>query len=232
MISAVTFLTIVGRGQAPDASTFRWFPIVGGGIGAVLAGVWWGASGLFPATVAALLVVVADLAITGMLHVDGLADSADGLLPHMDRGRRLEVMALPDIGAYGVAVTTVILLARWAALATDSFSAVTLIVVWALSRTVAAGAPAWLPYARADGLASSFLPGSSRLLAIVAAGLAVALGIVEGWVGLAAGASGLLATALLLLLAKRRIGGFTGDVLGASILITETVALVALTANP
>jgi len=54
---------------------------------------------------AAALVLVADLALTGMLHVDGLADAADGLLPHhRDTARRLEVMAAPNVGAFGVAV--------------------------------------------------------------------------------------------------------------------------------
>ena len=96
---ALAFLTPLGRAAVPDSRTMSWFPVVGALVGAVVGCVWWGADRLWPPAVAAALTVAADLALTGMLHVDGLADSADGLLPHLPRKRRLEVMADPAIGA-------------------------------------------------------------------------------------------------------------------------------------
>ena len=97
---------------ADPAGRSVWFGPAGALIGAVLGALWWGATNVWPAPVAAAIVVAADLAVTGLLHVDGLADSADGLLPHLDRERRLAVMATPDVGAFGVAVVAVVLLLR------------------------------------------------------------------------------------------------------------------------
>ena len=80
MLSAVAFLSVVGRSQPPTERTFRWFPVAGALIGAVVAACWWGSQEVWALPLAAALTVAADLAITGMLHIDGLADSADGLL--------------------------------------------------------------------------------------------------------------------------------------------------------
>ncbi len=119
MLSALGFLTVLGGARVPDARTMRWFPVVGAGIGGTLALVWVGATQLWPPAIAAALVIAADLALTGMLHLDGLADTADGLLAHLSPERRLEVMRRPDVGAFALAVVPTMLLVRWAALATD-----------------------------------------------------------------------------------------------------------------
>src|SRR5688572_14319385 len=103
MRRALAFLTPVGRATPPSPDALTWFPVVGAGIGAVLGGLWWATDQLWPPLVAAALVLAADLALTGLLHIDGLVDTADGLLPHLERERRLEVMAAPDAGAFGIA---------------------------------------------------------------------------------------------------------------------------------
>ena len=103
MRRALAFLTPLFGASEPRPKTLTWFPFAGAALGLVLGALWWGAERVWPAAVAAAIVVAADLALTGLLHVDGLADSADGLLPHLDRARRLEVMATPDVGAFGVA---------------------------------------------------------------------------------------------------------------------------------
>ena len=113
-MSALAFLTVFGGARRPDDGTFSWFPLVGAGIGGLLAAVWLGASELWASPVAAALVVTADLAVTGMLHLDGLADTADGVLPHLDRDRRLAVMSGPDVGAFAVGVVAVTLQAEQA----------------------------------------------------------------------------------------------------------------------
>src|SRR5713226_7884602 len=117
MREALAFLTVVGRPTTPTPRAWRWFPVVGAAIGAAVGSVWWLADHAFPVLLAAALTVAFDLAITGLLHVDGLADAADGLLPHASRDRRLEIMRTPGIGAFGAAVLGVTLVARTAALA-------------------------------------------------------------------------------------------------------------------
>lgn len=232
MLSALGFLTVFGRARTPDRHTFLFFPPVGALIGAALAGVWMVSTQLWSPGIAAVLVVAADLAITGMLHADGLADSADGLLPHLDRERRLAVMSAPDVGAFALAVVAVVLLARWAALATDLVEPLSLVAVWAASRTVLAIIPALVPYARDGGLASALLPGARVWVGLwlVPAGLVLALA--QGVTGAVALLSLLAAAAGVVVLARRRVGGFTGDVLGATAVVAETVALLALAARP
>ena len=151
MGAAVAFLTIVGRGSTPDARTMRWFPVVGLVLGAIVGGTWWLADQAFTPFLAAALAVAADLAITGMLHVDGLADSADGLLPHLDRDRRLAIMAQPDIGAFGVAAVGIALLLRVAALSSMAVDVGLVAGLWCASRSAMALVATTRPYARSGG---------------------------------------------------------------------------------
>lgn len=236
MLSAVAFLTIAGRGRTsppriPDGRTMAFFPVVGAGIGAALALVWVGASELWAAPVAAALVVAGDLAITGLLHVDGLADSADGLLSPMTAERRLAVMRTPDVGAFALAVVPTILLLRWVALAGDQVEPWALVPIWALSRTGMSVIAASLPYARAEGLASAFLDGARRWHAAWFVPIAGGLALIEGVLGIIASvtAAGLLAGVAWL--SRTRVGGFTGDVLGAAAVAAETGALLVLAAQ-
>jgi len=233
MRRALAFLTPLGRAAVPDSRTMSWFPIVGAGIGVIVGSVWWGADRIWPPAVAAALTVGADLAITGMLHVDGLADSADGLLPQLPRHRRLEVMSEPAVGAYGIAVTMCVLLLRFAALASMQPSILLIAGAWCASRTVMAVAARALPYARAEGgLATAMLGGDWRPVALYGVVASVSLGAFAGGRRTeVAVAAGLVASAGVVLFARRRLGGFTGDVLGAAGVAGETVALVVAAAK-
>jgi adenosylcobinamide-GDP ribazoletransferase len=233
MRRALAFLTPLGRATAPDARTMSWFPVVGAGIGLVVGCVWWSADRLWPPAVAAALTIAADLALTGMLHVDGLADAADGLLPQLTRQRRLDVMSEPAIGAYGITVTASVLLLRFAALASMRPSILLIAGAWCASRTVMAVAARALPYARPEGgLATVMLGGDWRPVALYGVIASVSLGAFASGRGTeVAVAAGLLASAGVVLFARRRIGGFTGDVLGAAGVVGETVALVVAAAK-
>jgi adenosylcobinamide-GDP ribazoletransferase len=227
MREAWGFLTILGGATSPTPRAWRWFPFVGAVIGGLVGIVWWASGEVLAALPAAACAVAADLALTGMLHVDGLADSADGLLPHADRARRLEIMRSPGVGAYAVAVVVVVLIARVAGFAARPASIVLVIALWCASRTVVAVAPAWLPYAREEGLASGMLGGRAQrwpAVFLVAAGAIAWLDI--GIAGAAAVSGVVLVAAGVLLFARARVGGFTGDVLGAAILLGETVGLL------
>jgi adenosylcobinamide-GDP ribazoletransferase len=231
---AVGFLTVLGRPSAPTPAALPWFPVVGAGLGAVLGGLWWVAEGIWPPLVAAGVVVAADLALTGLLHADGLADTGDGLLPPLARERRLAVMAAPDTGAFGASVLVVTLLLRVAALAAIAPSGLLLAGLWCASRSLLAVVATTVPYARpTGGLASPFL-GGPRRRRLPVVGLLVAAGLAGAWspaAGLLAAVVGLAAGAGVVGLARRRLGGFTGDVLGATAMIVETVGLVVAAAR-
>jgi adenosylcobinamide-GDP ribazoletransferase len=243
MIGALAFLTVFGRGQAPSPRQQPWFPIVGALVGSIVGLVWWGASQWWPTPVAAALAVAADLLITGMLHVDGLADSADGLLPHLSREQRLRIMSQPDTGAFAVAAVGVMLLLRWAGLVSLGLDGPRTIAVtaglWALSRGLMAVSMNVMPYARAtDGIGTLFRGERSTIRTVCVGVIAVALGTGGLLFGRGAVAGTICALVALasgvgvLLLARRRIGGYTGDVLGAAGVILETVGLLALAARP
>jgi adenosylcobinamide-GDP ribazoletransferase len=241
MRAAVSFLTPFGGARRPGPRTLDWFPPVGAAIGLLLGGMWWVAGRAWPAGVAAALVVAADLAVTGMLHFDGLVDSADGLLPMLDRERRLAVMADPRAGAFGVATGGVVLLTRWVALASIRPAVLLLGGLWCLSRTAMAVVARTQSYARGEvsgGLASAFAAppatAPSRQVMPLVAGGAVALGLLLWWrpgPGAAAAGAAVLAVAAVVLFARRRIGGYTGDVLGACGVLAETVGLVVAAAK-
>jgi adenosylcobinamide-GDP ribazoletransferase len=232
---ALSFLTPVGGASAPDASAVPWFPAVGALVGLAVGAVWAVADGLWAATVAAALAVACDLALTGLLHLDGLVDSADGLLPPLgDRARRLDVMADPHAGAFGIGAAVVVLLLRWAALATQAVSVPLVGGLWCASRTAMAVTLGRVPYARSSGLASAFR-GDGRLpVAVGSAGLLLAAVMAfagRGGVGVVAVAAVGLGAAGVVALAVRRLGGFTGDVLGAAGMVGETAGLLVAAAR-
>lgn len=245
MRAALAFLTPFGGAATPSRRAMGWFPLVGVVIGLAVGGVWWGATRLFPAVVAAAVAVGADAAFTGALHLDGLADSADGLLPPMSRERRLAVMRDPAVGAFGVVTVAVVLLLRVTALASLRPTVLVVAALWGTSRAAMVVMSRALPYARGEGLASAFLGddgadgvrrhgGGDPTVVLVGVGLALCVGLavagrgLHGLVAVAAAAGG---CALVALLARARLGGFTGDVLGAAGVVGETVGLLVLTAR-
>jgi len=245
MRAALAFLTPFGRAATPSRRAMGWFPFVGVAIGLAVGAVWWGATHVFPTAEAAGVAVAADALFTGGLHLDGLADTGDGLLPPMTRVRRLEVMRDPAVGAFGVVTVAVVLLLRFAAFAAVRPAVLVVAALWGTSRAAMVVISRLLPYARDDGLASAFLgqgdeydvPRRGRsdpTLVLTAVGVALCVGLVvadRGLHGLAAVAGAALACAAVALLARARIGGFTGDVLGAAGVVGETVGLLVLTAR-
>lgn len=233
MRSAVAFLTVVGRSRPPGPTTLDWFPVVGAAMGLGLGAFWWVADRAWPAALAAALVVGADLAMTGLLHLDGLVDCADGLLAPMDRARRLAVMASPESGAFGVGAAGSFLILRWAALWSVRPSALLLAGLWCLSRTLMAAVARIGRYARSEGGLVDAFAGPTHWASILiglagSAALAGAWKLVPGLAAIGAAAAGGL---LVWALAHRRIGGYTGDVLGAGVFVAETVGLVVAAAR-
>ncbi len=232
MVAALGFLTILGSARVPTPRATRWFGIVGLLLGSVLGGLWVLATDAFPPLVAAGLIVTLDLVLTGFLHLDGLADSGDGLIAPMDKQRRLDVMRSPEVGAFGVGVAVLVVGLRWSALASVTPAWWLLALLWSLSRVLVGAVPSLVDYARSEGLATRFVGDPIVVwLPLVAVPMAVGAYSLEG----AAGGAAIVACALaawgVVQFARRRIGGFTGDVLGAVVLISETVALVVYSAS-
>lgn len=212
------------------ASAWAW-PVTGLACGLIAAATGSVALALgMPAGVAAAISLATGALVTGGLHEDGLADSADGLFGGWTRERRLEIMKDSSIGSYGTLALVFTVLARWSALTAlmgTGHHWQALAAAAALSRAPMAVLMAALPNARGSGLAASTgVPAT----ATAATGAAIAAGIALITTGatMLALVPLVAATALAVALtAKRRIGGQTGDILGACQQLCETAALAA-----
>jgi adenosylcobinamide-GDP ribazoletransferase len=210
-------------------------PLAGAAIGLGGGAVYWLSAGLgLTPVIAGLLAVAATILMTGALHEDGLADSADGLFAGAESARRLEIMRDSRIGAYGtlaLILSVGLRAAALAAIAAPGPAVAALIAAHALARALPPAVMAWAPLARDDGLAAAAGQVETECawtaLGIGAAVAVVFLGLGPGLVALlAAGSIGLVAFRL----ARTRIGGYTGDVLGAIEQLGEIAVLLAAAA--
>lgn len=208
----------------------RYFAVTGAMIGAAGAGVWLLAGLVLPAPLAAGLALAALLLLTGALHEDGLADCADGLGGGSTRERALEIMRDSRIGSYGALALILSAGLRWAALAAlaPGAGALALILSGGIGRAMMVPATALAPYARRDGLGGMMAGGAGPLEIAAALGTALVLAIAGGLAGLlalivAAGAAGAFLHFMV-----RRIGGYTGDGLGAIAQLAEIAAMLVL----
>lgn len=242
---AVSFLTVLPVGaRRVDRETagvaMALAPLVGALLGGLAAAVCLGAAALGTAPLLAAVLAVATLAaLTRGLHLDGLADTADGLGSGRPAAHALEVMKRSDIGPFGVVVLVLVLLAQAAAIAqavSTGTAASGLVLAAATGRTaVLLAARRGVPAARPQGLGALVASSVPMPTAWVgAAGLlaaAAVLGALDGASPAAAllGVSaGLGAAFALERHAVRRLGGVTGDVFGALVETGTTVALVVL----
>jgi adenosylcobinamide-GDP ribazoletransferase len=234
---AITFLTRLPVGGYPYSDTewrwtSAWFPAVGALLGLTYAGVWEATRAAGP-FVAAVLVVTAALLVTGAFHEDGLADTADALGGGYERARVLEILKDSRIGAFGAAALVVGLLLRVALLVRLGASApVALVLGECLSRAPSVWLMVALPYVTADGVAKSKLvTRASAAQAVAATVWPLALAIAAAWLGWLPGralaALALVTPAVAIVCGWRfraRVGGLTGDFLGA----TQQVELCAI----
>jgi adenosylcobinamide-GDP ribazoletransferase len=179
--------------------------------------------------------LIAGSFLTRGLHLDGLADFTDALGGSRDRERRLAIMKDTHVGAFGAIALVLLLLAKWLALTrlVASGTAVWVILVLVISRTMQVDLAVSLPYARAGGgTAHPFVTGAATCHRVVAVAAAVAIALGGyGPVGLAALAMGFAVTRLFGGWCRSRLGGITGDLLGAGNELVE-VSLFFLTAAP
>lgn len=205
----------------------QYFPLIGALVGVVGALTFWGAALVLPQALAVLLSMGATAYLTGAFHEDGLADAADGLGGGLTRERALTIMQDSRIGSYGAVTLLLVLLTKFQALdaMTQTLLPSALVAGHALSRLAALLIIHTQVYVRAEGKSKPLATATSggQLLVGVTFGLAALLPLVciAGWqVSLA-----LLPPALVWLwfgrLLRRRLGGYTGDCLGAMQQLTE-----------
>jgi adenosylcobinamide-GDP ribazoletransferase len=238
--TALSFLTRIpaGGGDRSGAEVGRaliWFPAVGLLIGAMVGAVYAGLGQVTPTLVAAGVAVAAGVVVTGGFHEDGLADMADGFGGGWTTERRLEIMDDPRNGTYGVLALTCSVVIRVAAVAAlagwRAVAAVSAAHVLARSWTILA--VAFAKAARPGGLGRAVAAAAGRGPVAVAAvaWLVVAVALVgPARFGVMAGV-GLAAAAAVTWLSYRKIGGVSGDVLGAIEQLAEIGGLVAAAAT-
>jgi adenosylcobinamide-GDP ribazoletransferase len=240
VLCAAQFLTRLPtpalRAFEPDwiSRSARYFPLIGLLVGSICAAVFWGSSQLWQGWLPALLAIAVGVLVTGAFHEDGLADTADGLGGGTTRERRLEIMKDSRIGTYGALALGLTLALKAAALATLSplAGACALIASHAAARGASVLAMRSLAYVGALE-AAKWKPAPAHLTlgevicALIIAGAPLALA--PGWaVGLGVGAVLALVTALT---ARRLLGGYTGDVLGAIEQIFELGFMLGVAAS-
>jgi adenosylcobinamide-GDP ribazoletransferase len=192
-------------------------------------------AGASPLLAAALSVGALALVSRG-LHLDGLADTADGLTAAYDRDRALDVMRRGNTGPAGAAALVLVLLVQAAALAqaSDRHGPVAIAVAVVAGRSaLMLGCLRGVPAARPEGLGAAVSGTVPRIGALIGFAVVAAAGwAVAGPAGPVAVAAGAVATAALLARAVGRLGGITGDVLGACVEAATTGAAVALALTP
>lgn len=218
----------------------RYFPLVGIVVGAIGAGVYAAAALLLPAPVAAVLSTAATIYATGAFHEDGFADTCDGLGGGMTRERVLEIMKDSRVGAYGAIGVVCMLGAKCSALAMlpPAGAIGALLLAHPLSRLAATSLIWRMEYARAEGKAKPLAErmttaefGIASMTVAIAALLLLASGTLELRAVLAALLAAGAATWWLARKFAQRIGGYTGDCLGAVQQLAEALIYLAVLAT-
>ncbi len=234
--AAMRFLTVLpmpeswSGGEKDLAQSVPYFPVVGVLIGVLVAALDYAFGRVFPLVVTSILTAIALTAVSGGLHLDGLADTADGFLSSRPRERMLEIMRDSRTGPMGVVAVVFVVVLKIAALASidGPIRPGVVFLMPIAGRSALVTMMAVLLYARKEGgLCSIFRV--RRHHALWAFVLLAAAGVLAaGWIGLFAGVMSFAMALVLCGYAYRKIGGQTGDTLGATCELIELVpALVA-----
>ena len=230
LLAALAFLTRVPVKRAFSAEQVAkaaaWFPLVGGALGFIYGGAWFATTSLAPPWVAAVLVLACEALLTGALHFDGLADTADGFGGGRTRDDVLRIMRDHSIGTYGATALVLMLLLTAScliALRTPWLVACWLATGGAFGRWAIVLLSRALPYARPENAISTHIGPRELIVATLTVG---ATGFLVRWQALVAAGITLLIAVALGAFFRRRIGGVTGDTLGATSQICETAVLL------
>jgi len=229
-VSFLTVLPVANPDGSPGARLGRaYFPAIGALVGLAAGAVFVVASAITTPLLGAAAAVALLCLLTGAIHLDGLADSADGLLGRGDVAHRLEVMRDPRLGSYGVTAIAVVLLLDVAALSSMSPARglAALVIAGALSRLATLAVITLVPYVRSTGLGVAAWDARRRGLDLMVGVLSAAVVCALDWKRALVALPLVAVTALLLVaLARRRLGGATGDVCGATAELCQLAVLL------
>jgi adenosylcobinamide-GDP ribazoletransferase len=233
-LAAVAFLTRIPVGRRVElgaddvARGAVLFPLVGGAVGGVCGVLADVLAGPLPTVVAGGLAVALAAVLTGAMHFDALADTADAL-GGRTRERSLEIMRDHAVGAFGAVALVLVCLvdaATLGSLGSTGDAALVGVAAGAAGRAAILPLALLLPYARPGGGQGRVLEGMGPGAVLAGVALAVVLAVPAGAPGLAASGVAAAVTAALGLFWHRWLGGVTGDLLGATAKIAETATLV------
>lgn len=240
--AAFRFITILPAGPAAayhPREMIPFFPAVGLVLGMILAFADAAFNAFFAPAVVGIMDVMVLAALTGALHLDGLADTADGLFAHKDRQSALSIMKDSRIGVMGAVALICLLLTKYGAFAAlgavgqaDWTRFLILVLIPAYARSAMLFGIRFLPYARPEGGTGSDL-FSQRLKPGEYWGISVCvlLSLLLGWRAVLINAVFFITCAGLVGFYRRRMGGITGDMLGAMCEITEAALLISAAAG-
>jgi adenosylcobinamide-GDP ribazoletransferase len=233
---AAAFLTIFPtldkrpRASTEVAASFGWFPLIGFAIGGAVALGDWMLTRVMAASLRSLIAVAALALMSGGIHLDGLADTADALAAGSERARALAIMRDSRIGTFGALALIFTIALKVAALAglRGSRRRAILILAPGWARWAMVAVAQGMNYLRDEGAGTALLQRNDRGVLLVASSIALIGTLALGkWVGLAAPVAAIAATALLRGWYRRWLGGVTGDMLGAAGEIVESVVMLA-----
>jgi adenosylcobinamide-GDP ribazoletransferase len=248
LLAAIGLLTRVPVRRAftesEVARATAFYPIVGSAIGASQAAVLWvavawlptpavdGDASRVPSMVLAVCLVALVVWITGAIHVDGLADTLDGFGGGRSREEVLAIMRDPRVGAYGAVAIVLLIFVKVAcldALIQRRAATIPLLAAPIAGRWAMAALGWWLPYARTEGGLGVVAQrsGAGRGLAIATISAALLLAAVADWRAVVFGTIALGVTLMTGRAYRGRVGGFTGDTLGATGELTEAAVWIA-----
>ena len=226
----------VNREIGPDrlGRATAWFPLVGLGIGLLLAGLYWVLDLVLPPAMTSAIVLAVLVGLTGGIHLDGLADTCDGMAGYRPVEERWKIMHDSRTGAFGVVGIVLVLLGKWAALGSvpPQYVYGALVLMPVVSRWAMVYAIYTFDYAHAEGLGAAYKRATKlRQYVIATVGALVIAGALIpwlSWVGFAAVGGALLVTTIVAFYLKSKFKGLTGDTYGAINELAEIAALAMI----
>jgi adenosylcobinamide-GDP ribazoletransferase len=233
--TALQFLTVFPGPEPKETKdnsfgeSLPYFPVIGLIIGAILYGLYYGLTFIFPSQLVTVLIILALVIISGAHHLDGFIDTFDGVTGSKPRERRLEIMTDSHAGAIGVVAVILLMLGKYAALSSVTSPLPALLLMSVLSRWTSVFLLFAFPYARQTGMGLLFKQGARwyRLAIATVISLVISIFLLSWW-GIVLMASLTLIIAAVAIFFKNRLGGLTGDCYGAVIEISEVIVLVLL----
>ena len=224
-ISTLQFITILPLGKAESFDPPKmvpYFPLVGILLGLLVALFDSVAIRFWAPPVAALLDIMLLAVLTGAFHIDGLGDTADGLLGPRSRDKALEIMKDSRIGTMGLVAILFGLALKWGGIANlEAHRSILLIMIPAYARAGILFGMRYLPYGRSDGTGKPFFQKKLSLLHFWGLIFPISLSLILGLKAILLNLAFAIIIGMILLFYKKRMGCITGDMLGAMVEITE-----------